>query len=237
MLQYSDALILFIIFFIGSKIFAKFDLRITPQKSAAIIFILTGVILLIIAGMIYTLPSRTYLQGSGLPLIPALVGAVSLSCAAFFIFKRHPSEDECSFTKISWAAWVLYAVTWLLMGISKYAFLFSIYSPNIFKSDIQIPHVGIGLFIIGYFFAALSLYSFSRMVSIKLLWLFYFTIVYALYQVAVYTLLLVFGLIQQYNVSYPFLASIMAAGYVPFILALFITVFKNGKIAKKEITF
>ena len=236
MLQISDALILFIIFFIGSKIFAKFDLRITPPKSAAIIFILTGVIFLIIAGMIYTLSSRTYVQDSGLPLIPALVGSGALSCAAFFIFKRHPLEVEYSITKISWAAWVLYAVTWLLMGISKYAFLLSIYSPSIFKSDIQIPHVGIGIFIIGYFFAALSLYGFSRMVPIKLFWLFYFTIGYAFYQVAVYTLLLVFGLIQQYNVSYPFLASIMVVGYVPFILALFITVLKNGKTAKKENT-
>ena len=236
MLQSSDIIILFIIFWIGSKVFAKFNLRIKPPKSASIILILSGLIFLTIAGMIYTLQSRPYVQGSGLPLLPALVGVAALSCAAFFIFKKTQPVIEDSITKIPWTSGVLYAVTWLLMVISKYVFLLSIYSPSIFKSDVQIPHIGTGIFIIGYCFAALALYGFSRTVHMKLLWLFYFTIVYSLYQVAVYTLLLYYGLIVQYNVSYPFLASIMVLGYVPFIFVLFITILQNGTIAKKENT-
>jgi hypothetical protein len=119
----------------------------------------------------------------------------------------------------------LYAAALLMIVISKYGFLLSIYSPSVFKSDIQIPHIGVGIFVTGYVFTAITLYFFSRVSYAKspnvTFQLSYVAIVYCFYQVTLYALTLIFGLIVKYNVSYPFLASIVVLGYLPIVSVLF----------------
>jgi hypothetical protein len=231
MLQISDFIILLIIFAIGARIFKKFNLNISPPKSASIILFLTGIIYLIVASLIYKLPPHTYVQSDSLPLIPVLVGVSSLSCAVFFFFKRNLPLIENPITKISISAWILLAMWSLFTAIAKYAFLLSIYSPNIYGSNVQIPLTGVVIFIICCVCAAIVLYGFSIMIHQELLWLFYFTIIFSCYQVTVFSLLIAYGF-QQFNVSYPFLASIMVLGYVPFILTLFIATLRNIRSEK-----
>ena len=233
-----DLVIFFIIFWIGSKILVKFGFKTKPIFLVSITLAIIGSIILIIAYMLYALLSHSYVRGIGMSLIPALIGLVTLLCAAFLITRKQDTIIVRPITNLPFYSWALFAVATLIIGISKYGFLLSIYSPVVFKSNVQIPHIGVGIFVIGYIFAALILYAFSRLSYIKspmlTFWISYIVIIYCFYQVTLYTLLLTYALIEKYNVSYPFLSSIMVFGYLPLVLILFIITLQNGLVTRQE---
>ena len=219
-----DLIIFFLFFWILSKILAKFGFKTKPVRLISVTLVIIGSIVLIVAYMLYTLPSQTYVKGSSIPIIPALIGLATLSCAVFLIIKKEETITEGAIRNLPFYSWVLYTFAIAIITISKYGFLFSIYSPAIFKSNIQIPHVGVGIFITGCFLAALTLYAFSHFSYIRspnvTFGISYILIVYCFYLITLYTLLLTYGLIGKYSVSYPFLSSIMVLGYLPLVLVL-----------------
>jgi hypothetical protein len=236
-----EFLTLGLIFWIVPKIFKLFNIKIRPLIIVRMTFLIIGSIILFVAYMfIFIQPSSIFLKGKGIPLIPVFVGLSSLLFAVFLFFRKKPAiiDNDISKPMPSFWSWFLYAIAGLLIMLSKYLFLFSIYSPSILKSDAQIPHIGVGIFLAGLFVAVLVLYGFERFTNKKSpkisFELSYFLIIFGFYLVTVYSLLLVYGLYEKYHVSYLFWGNIMVLGYLPLLLLLFIITLKNGSITQQN---
>ncbi len=228
-------LILFVILLVGPKINKKLSIKIKPINVIITSHIVVGLIIIFLFFVLYNfLPSQEFIKGKGFPFLSGFLGIITILLGVGLMFKKK-RPNIIKYRNLGPShGWIFFFLTWFFVFISKYGFLFSIYSPKIFNSVVPIPFLGVWIFICGNFLSATTLYLYLRVKFTKYpetyLWFPLVTILYCIYQTTLYSLLLNNGLVKDFNSSYPNYASLIVLGYLPMIVIMFLLAFRDGNL-------
>ncbi len=222
------------------KILEMFKIRITPYQGIVIsLFIMVGVVLFLSYCLFNNLPASKYLNSTGVPIIPIGIALLILVINIFLILKKPKLVIDTQVKNSKNSVWLLFFVPAFTIAISKYAFLLSIYSPKMFNSEISAPGIAVSIFILGTIVTSITIYFFSQFKNSKapelFFWISLLTIMFGCYKTTLFSMLLIYGLLGEFSISYPTWASLMTVGYLPLSIALFAMAFRKNSIGKINI--
>lgn len=215
------------------KALKKLNINVSHYIVILAILALFSLVILVLSFGLFTMTDSKYSTENSIPLIPFVTTIFSLTIFGYiFIKKNKPivNQKNVDFPK---TLLLLPILSVFSLVLSKYAFMLPVYTPEIFNSKEHLPGLAVTLYLIMVVVSVVTISFSTRLNQSKLSReLYNYSIVFLFYlllQTTIFCLILLYGLIGKFEVSYPYHASIITIGFVPILLLFFNMSFRNDE--------
>ena len=190
---------------------------------------------------VYGAPSDFIIIGDNIPYIPFTV-ALLILLLAFLSLRFGKKNSEHTNIKPSPLRWIWLIVGILLQTISLWFLVYTIFGYQMLGSDMPLPNIGVMTYLLMSIVVAFLLYFTSKMNTSKypnlFRWIILFYSVFAIGQLTVVPLMLIYSVSIEPPVAFPFWSNIAAIGYIPYSVLMVVLTKDNVQVvrAREKIT-